>query len=85
MYACPATGRISHRNMQSKMPEEESYDLTDFLTRQASEAVFLFNQVYSGLQGRLNSVDHKVTVSTEITVAIIRNIAIIGNQTNDDE
>lgn len=74
------------RNTSKEMTEheEENHDLTDFLTTQASEAVFLFSQVYSSLQGRVDNVDHKIAVSTEITVAIIRNIAIIGNMRSDD-
>lgn len=67
------------------MPDgNASEDLRDFLIRQASEATFLFNKVYSGLGETLQSEDHRVHAAIALTSAIIKNIAIIGNQVDDD-
>ncbi len=60
------------------MSQEESEDLKDFLVKQASEAVFLFNQIYAGVKQSTGSQDHAVRVATQLTSEIIRNIAIIA-------
>jgi hypothetical protein len=64
---------------------EPENDLRDFLISQASEAVFLFNKVHSGLEGSLSSEERRLKVAIALTSAILRNISSLENQLYEED